>query len=128
LAKPDIEKVLDLFAVVQNIHLHGTINDDIPIEWVNVEQIYFQMPKPKMPKDQLRNFCEYQVSLNNLEKGTKADKETRQSKEVYRISEIGKRVLYSYRSQEYKAIKDMISWNTKKLFSESENKDESETT
>ena len=93
--------------------MHGVIGEDVPLEWVSVEQVYREMPNPKMTKDKLRYFCEYQYDLGNLEKRTGKEKETRQAKAEYRVSIGGQRTLAAYSSPEFQNIKNMISWTHK---------------
>ena len=110
MVKSNIQQVLDLFIVMQNIQLHGGIRDDIPLDWVSVEQIYREMPHPKMTKDKIRDFCEYQTDLKNLDKRTGNEKDTRQAKAEYRVSEQGKRIIALYHDPSFSQIKNMISW------------------
>jgi len=113
LVKTNIERVLDLFAVIQNIEQHGTLGDDIPLEWVSVEQIYRSMPSPKLPKDQLRDFCEYQSEQGMLEKRTGKEKETRQAKAEYKVSRDGLHYIEMYHNwndPHFQKIKNLTSW------------------
>jgi len=96
--KSDIQQVLDLFSVMQNIQMHGVVGEDVPLEWVSVEQIYREMPHPKMTKDKLRYFCEYQYDIGNLEKRTGKEKDTRQAKAEYSVSIEGKNSLEKFLS------------------------------
>ena len=108
---PDIQLVMHLFSVMQNIQKYGVIQDNpIPLEWVSVEQIYQGMPKPKKGKDVLRDFCEYQTKLGNLEKRTGRYKDTRQAKAEYTVSDQGKRTIALYFDPSFETIKNMITW------------------
>jgi len=113
--KSDIQQIFDLFHVIKNVKLHGVIGQDIPLDWVSVEKIYWAMPKPKMTKDKIRYFCEYQVQQGNLDKRTGKDKETRQAQAEYSLSEKGKRTIAAYDSTEFSEIKKMILWTHKNL-------------
>lgn len=110
LAKPDIQRIFDLFAVMQNIELHGVIGDNVPLEWVNVEQIHREMPRPKLPKDQLRDFCEYQYEQGNLEKRTGKHQDIRQAKAEYKVSEQGKKTIAVFHDPIFQKVKNMLDW------------------
>ena len=111
--KSDPQLVLRLFSIMQNIHRHGTIGLDLPLEWVSVEQIYQTMPNPKKGKDFLRDFCESQTELGNLEKRTGRYKDTRQAKAEYTISEQGKKTIALFFDPSFEHIKNMITWEPK---------------
>lgn len=111
--KSDIDQVLNLFSVMQNIQMHGAIQENTYREWVSVEQIYWAMPKPKLQKDKLRDFCEYQAEQGNLKKRTGRDKFTRQAKAEYKVSEQGLKTIASYHDPDFKNIKNMITWKPK---------------
>ena len=108
---------------MQNIQRHGVIGDNMPLEWVSVEQIYREMPHPKLPKDKLRDFCEYQCTVGNLEKRTGKDKDTRQAKAEYTVSEQGKKTIALYHESIFQPIRDMISWRPKSTSKNEEAKD-----
>jgi len=108
--KSDIDQILNLFSVMRNIQMHGTIGDNIPLEWVSVEQIYRAMPKPKMTKDKLRDFVEYQTEQGNLEKRTGRHKDTRQAKAEYSVSIQGLKTIASFFDPNFQKIKNMIIW------------------
>lgn len=113
MVKTNVERILDLFAVIQNIEQHGTLGDDVPLEWVSVEQIYRFMPSPRLPKDQLRDFCEYQSEQGMLEKRTGKEKETRQAKAEYKVSFDGKRYIELYHNwadPNFQKIKNLTTW------------------
>lgn len=113
MVKSDIQQVLDLFSVMQNIQMHGVVGEDAPLDWVSVEQIYREMPRPKMTKDKLRGFCEYQTEQGNLEKRTGKDKETRQAKAEYKVSKQGQKTIATYFDPEFRNIKNLFSWKSK---------------
>jgi len=129
LVKTNVERVLDLFSLIQNIELHGTLGENVPLEWVSVEQIYRSMSSPKLPKDQLRDFVEFQTEQGMLDKRTGKQKETRQAKAEYRVSQDGKRYVemyYNWEDPHFQKIKNMTSWSpksSKKKTSETEQKD-----
>lgn len=111
--KSNIDQVLNLFSVMQNIQMHGVVGEDAPLEWVSVEQIYREMPRPKITKDKLRDFCEYQTKIENLKKRTGKDKETRQAKAEYKVSEQGQKTIATYFDPEFRNVKNMFSWKPK---------------
>ena len=113
MVKSDIHQILELFSVMQNIQIHGIIGDDLPLEWVSVEQIYKEMPRPKKPKDQLRDFCEYQAEQGFLDKRTGRHKDTRQAKAEYRVSDHGKRTIFAFSDSNFDNIRNMITWKPK---------------
>jgi hypothetical protein len=122
-----VERILDLFAVIQNIEQHGTLGDDVPLEWVSVEQIYRTMPSPRLPKDQLRDFCEYQSEQGMLEKRTGKEKETRQAKAEYKVSFDGKRYIELYHNwtdPNFQKIKNLTTWTPGQKEKKSQNKQE----
>jgi len=127
LVKSDIQQVLGLFSVMQNIHMHGIIGDNFPLEWVSVEQIYREMPPPKMTKDKLRDFCEYQTEQGNLERRTGKDKEIRQAKAEYRVSQQGKRTIAVFFDPTFANVKNMITWRHKTSKEKSLDKKEDQT-
>ena len=110
MVKSDIQLVMHLFSIMRNIQIHGIIGYNLPLEWVSVEQIYQTMPKPKKTKDILRDFCESQTKLGNLEKRTGKDKETRQAKAEYKVSEPAKRTIALFSDPSFADIKNMITW------------------
>ena len=130
MVKTNIERVLDLFALIQNIELHGVLGENVPLEWVSVEQIYRSMSSPKLPKDQLRDFVEFQTEQGMLDKRTGKEKETRQAKAEYSVSQEGKKYVemyYNWDDPHFQKIKNMTSWAPKsakkKSSQETEQKD-----
>jgi len=90
--------------------MHGVVGENSPLEWVNLEQIYREMPSPKLTKDELRDFLEYQTELDNLEKRTGKDKDTRQAKAEYKVSRQGLKTIAIYFDPTFQNVKNMITW------------------
>ena len=124
---PDLQQITRIFLLIQNIHLHGFIHENIPKEWVTVEDLYRKIERPKLPKDELRDFCEYQASLGNLEKRTGRDKEVRQASAEYKVSEKGLGILAVYNSTKFEDIKNMFTWSRGLKLSHQEINDEENT-
>jgi len=107
----DIGQVLRLFELIQNIHLHGIIGDNVPKEWVNQEDVHRAMPSPKLRKNEIRDFLDYQAELGNLEKNDKkGDFDVRQSKAEYKVSRLGHATISAYNSPEFQNVKNLIKW------------------
>ena len=47
------------------------------------------MPRPKLKKPEIRDFCEYQAERGNLEKRVGKDKFVRQAEAEYKVSREG---------------------------------------
>ena len=66
-----------------------------------------------MTKDKHRDFVEYQTEQGNLEKRPGKEKDTRQAKAEYRVSEQGQRTIASFFEPNFQNIKNMITWKPK---------------
>ena len=100
---------------IQNIHIKGVIGPygeaEPQKEWVTVEDILRNMPRPKLKKPEIRDFCEYQTERGNLEKRVGKDKFVRQAGAEYKVSIEGLKLLAVFRGDEFKNIRDMYSWS-----------------
>ena len=115
LVQHDIQKIVTLFATIQNIHIKGVVGvyggEGAPKEWVTVEDIVRALPRPKLKKPEIRNFCEYQAKRGNLEKRVGKDKFVRQAEAEYRVSREGLKILAVFQGDEFQNIRNMYGWS-----------------
>jgi hypothetical protein len=80
-------------------------------DWVTVEDILRAMPRPKLNKPEIRDFCEYQAERGNLGKQVGKDKFVRQAEAEYQVSREGLKLLVVFQSDELKNIRNMYGWS-----------------
>ena len=115
MVRPDIETIKVLFATIQSIHMKGVIGqygeEGAKKDWVTVEDILRAMPRPKLNKPEIRDFCEYQAERGNLGKQIGKDKFVRQAEAEYQVSREGLKLLVVFQSDELKNIRNMYGWS-----------------
>jgi len=115
LVQHDIQKIVTLFATIQNIHIKGVVGvygeEGAAKEWVTVEDIVRAMPRPKLKKPEIRDFCEYQAERGNLEKRVGKDKFVRQAQAEYKVSRKGLGVLAVFKGDSFQDVRSMFGWN-----------------
>ena len=115
LVQHDIQKIVTLFATIQNIHIKGVVGvygeEGAAKEWVTVEDIVRAMPRPKLKKPEIRDFCEYQAERGNLEKRVGKDKFVRQAEAEYKGSREGLKILAVFQGEEFQNIRNMYGWS-----------------
>ena len=115
MVRQDNDTIEVLFVTIQSIHIKGVVGqygeEGAKKEWVTVEDILRGMPRPKLKKPEIRDFCEYQAKLGNLEKRVGKDKFVRQAEAEYRVSREGLKLLAAFRGDELKNIRDMYGWS-----------------
>ena len=115
MVRQDIHTIEILFATIQGIHIKGVIGvygeEGAPKEWVTVEDMVRHMPRPKLKKPEIRNFCEYQAERGNLEKRVGKDKFVRQAVAEYKVSREGLKLIAVFQGNDLKNIRDMYGWS-----------------
>ena len=117
MVRQDIHTIEILFATIKGIHIKGVIGvygeEGAPKEWVTVEDIVRAMPRPKLKKPEIRNFCEYQAERGNLEKRVGKDKFVRQAEAEYKVSREGLKILAVFQGEEeiVQNIRNMYGWS-----------------
>ena len=111
----DIHRISILFTTIQSINIKGVAGiygeEGAPKEWVTVEDIVRAMPRPKLKKPEIRDFCEYQAERGNLEKRVGKDKFVRQAEAEYKVSREGLKILAVFQGEEFQSIRDMYGWS-----------------
>ena len=69
------------------------------------------MPRPKLNKPEIRNFCEYQAERGNLEKRVGKDKFVRQAEAEYKVSREGLKILAVFQGEEFQNIRSLYGWS-----------------
>ena len=112
MVRQDIHTIEILFATIKGIHIKGVVgvygDEGAPKEWITVEDIVRAMPRPKLKKPEIRNFCEYQAKRGNLEKRVGKDKFVRQAEAEYKVSREGLKLIAIFQGGE---IRDMYGWS-----------------
>jgi hypothetical protein len=80
-------------------------------DWVTVEDILRAMPRPKLNKPEIRDFCEYQAERGNLGKQVGKDKFVRQAEAEYKVSREGLKLIAVFQGNDLKNIRDMYGWS-----------------
>ena len=115
MVRHDIHIIEILFATIQSIHVKGVIGpygeEGASKEWITVEDILRGMPRPKLKKPEIRDFCEYQTKLGNLEKRVGKDKFVRQAGAEYKVSREGLKLIAVFQGNDLKNIRDMYGWS-----------------
>ena len=115
MVRQDIHTIEVLFATIQGIHIKGVVGvygeEGAPKEWVTVEDIVRAMPRPKLKKPEIRDFCEYQAERGNLEKRVGKDKFVRQAVAEYKVSREGLKLIAVFQGNDLKNIRDMYGWS-----------------
>ena len=115
MVRQDIHTIEVLFSTIQSIHIKGVVGvygeEGAPKEWVTVEDIVRAMPRPKLKKPEIRDFCEYQAERGNLEKRVGKDKFVRQAQAEYKVSRKGLGVLAVFKGDSFQDVRSMYGWN-----------------
>ena len=115
MVRQDNDTIEVLFVTIQSIHIKGVVGqygeEGAKKEWVTVEDILRGMPRPKLKKPEIRDFCEYQAKLGNLEKRVGKDKFVRQAEAEYRVSREGLKLIAVFQGNDLKNIRDMYGWS-----------------
>ena len=115
MVRQDNDTIEVLFVTIQSIHIKGVVGqygeEGAKKEWVTVEDILRAMPRPKLNKPEIRNFCEYQAERGNLDKQVGKDKFVRQAEAEYKVSREGLKLLAAFQGDELKNIRDMYAWS-----------------
>ena len=117
MVRQDIHTIEVLFSTIQSIHIKGVVGvygeEGAPKEWVTVEDIVRAMPRPKLKKPEIRDFCEYQAERGNLEKRVGKDKFVRQAEAEYKVSREGLKILAVFQGEEeiVQNIRKMYGWS-----------------
>ena len=122
MVRRDIHTIEVLFATIQSIHIKGVIGvygeEGAPKEWVTVADINRNLPRPKLNKSEIRNFCEYQAKRGNLEKRVGKDRFVRQAEAEYKVSREGLKILAIFQGEEFQSIRDMYGWSRQRAKSD----------
>ena len=115
MVRQDIHTIEVLFSTIQSIHIKGVVGvygeEGAPKEWVTVEDIVRAMPRPKLKKPEIRDFCEYQAERGNLEKRVGKDKFVRQAEAEYQVSRGGLKIIAVFQGEEFQNIRNMYGWS-----------------
>ena len=115
MVRQDIHTIEVLFSTIQSIHIKGVVGvygeEGAPKEWVTQEDIVRNMPRPKLKKPEIRDFCEYQAKRGNLEKRVGKEKFVRQAEAEYKVSREGLKILAVFQGEEFQNIRSMYSWS-----------------
>ena len=115
MVRQDIHTIEVLFSTIQSIHIKGVVGvygeEGAPKEWVTVEDIVRGMPRPKLKKPEIRDFCEFQTKRGNLEKRVGKDKFVRQAGAEYQVSRGGLKILAVFQGEEFQNIRNMYGWS-----------------
>ena len=66
------------------------------------------MPRPKLKKPEIRDFCEYQAKRGNLEKRVGKEKFVRQAEAEYKVSREGLKILAVFQGEEFQNIRRSV--------------------
>ena len=115
MVRQDIHTIEVLFSTIQSIHIKGVVGvygeEGAPKEWVTQEDIVRNMPRPKLKKPEIRDFCEYQARRGNLEKRVGKEKFVRQAEAEYKVSREGLKILAVFQGEEFQNIRNMYGWS-----------------
>ena len=115
MVRQDIHTIEILFATIKGIHIKGVVGiygeEGAPKEWVTVEDIVRGMPRPKLRQSVIRDFCEFQTKIGNLEKRVGKDKFVRQAEAEYKVSREGLKILAVFQGDEFQNIRNMYGWS-----------------
>ena len=115
MVRQDIHTIEVLFSTIQSIHIKGVVGvygeEGAPKEWVTQEDIVRNMPRPKLKKPEIRDFCEYQAKRGNLEKRVGKDKFVRQAQAEYKVSRKGLGVLAVFKGDSFQDVRSMFGWS-----------------
>ena len=132
MVRQDNKTIEILFVTIQNIRIKGLVGEfsqeGVKKNWVTVEDIWRDMPRPQLNKPEIRDFCEFQVKLGNLEKREGKKTGVRQAEAEYKLSQQGETVLLAYGSVNFANIRNMFEWHrsmAKKKRESSDTKDAS---
>ena len=115
MVRQDIHTIEVLFSTIQSIHIKGVVGvygeEGAPKEWVTQEDIVRNMPRPKLKKPEIRDFCEYQAKRGWLEKRVGKEKFVRQAEAEYKVSREGLKILAVFQGEEFQNIRNMYGWS-----------------